>query len=240
MKNILEYIEQSAEKYPDKTAFLDNEETITYKELSKRAMSIGTALAETGKRNCPIAVYLDKSVKTICAMFAVVYSGNFYIVVDTEMPLDRVNKIFSGLSPAAIITDEAHLENAKLLNDKIFIYDKAVKTFVNHGKLSEIRSKQIDTDPLYALYTSGSTGIPKGAVLSHRNVISYTEWFASAFDINSETVFGNQTPFYFSMSVSDVYSTVKAGATLCIIPKVCFSFPVNLIKFLNDNKINTI
>ncbi len=240
MKNVLEYIEKSAAAHPDKTAFLDTDESITYKELMEKAMSIGTSLSEIGKRNCPVAVYLDKSVKTICAMFAVTYSGNFYIVVDTEMPLERIRKIFSGLSPAAIITDKAHSEKAKLLNDKIFIYDEAVKTPVNHDALLEIRSSQIDTDPLYALYTSGSTGVPKGAVLSHRNVISYTEWFAAAFDISSETVFGNQTPFYFSMSVSDIYSTIKTGATLCIIPKVCFSFPVNLIKFLNDNKINTI
>lgn len=240
MKNILEYIEKNAEKYPDKTAFSDTEESITYNELMEKAMSIATSFSEIGKRNCPIAVYLDKSVKTICAMFSVTYSGNFYIVVDTEMPLERIHKIFSGLSPAAIITDEAHFEKAKLLNDKIFLYDDAVKTSVNREKLSEIRSRQIDTDPLYALYTSGSTGMPKGAVLSHRNVISYTEWFTAAFDINSETVFGNQTPFYFSMSVSDIYSTIKSGATLCIIPKVCFSFPVNLIKFLNENKINTI
>ena len=82
--------------------------------------------------------------------------------------------------------------------------------------------------------------MPKGAVLSHKNVISYTEWFSKTFDISSETVFGNQTPFYFSMSVSDVYSTIKSGATLCIIPKACFSFPINLIKFLNENKVNTI
>lgn len=242
MKNILEYIERNAAKYPDKTAFLDTEGSITYSELLKNAKSIGTALSEICKRNRPVAVYLDKSVKTICSMFAVTYSGNFYIIVDSEMPIERINKIFIGLSPVAIITDEAHLKNAEQLeiDGKIFIYNEAVNTPINEDKLSQIRSRQIDTDPLYALYTSGSTGMPKGAVLSHRNVIAYTEWFSAAFDINSETVFGNQTPFYFSMSVSDVYSTIKTGATLCIIPKSCFSFPINLIKFLNDNKINTI
>lgn len=242
MKNILEYIESSAAAYPDKAAFIDIENSITYSDLLNNAKSIGTRLSSLGEKNRPIAVYLDKSVKTLCAMFGVIYSGNFYIIVDAEMPADRINKIFSGLSPIAIITDEAHLDYAKLLEieGEIFLYNDSASTQIDENILAKIRERQIDTDPLYALYTSGSTGVPKGAVLSHRNVIAYTEWFTNTFDISSETVFGNQTPFYFSMSVSDVYSTIKSGATLCIIPKACFSFPINLMKFLNENKVNTI
>ncbi len=242
MKNILEYIENSALNYPDKAAFVDEQGALSYSELMKNAKRIGSALSVLNKRNCPMAVYLDKSVKSLCSMFGVIYSGNFYIVVDAEMPVERINKIFSTLSPAAIITDEKHLENAKQLDMdcEIVLYEHAVKTDADDTVLSFIRDRQIDTDPLYALYTSGSTGMPKGAVLSHRNVIAYTQWFSNAFGINAETVFGNQTPFYFSMSVSDVYSTIKCAATLCIIPKVCFSFPINLIKFMNDNKVNTI
>ncbi len=242
MKNILEYIEKSASRFPDKAAFVDLECSVSYAQLMKNAQSIGTALSSLKMKNRPIAVYLDKSVKTLCAMFGVVYSGNFYIVVDTDMPVERISKIFSTLSPVAIITDEKHLDNAKQLEieGEIFTYDNAVNTAVDETVLNKIRANQIDTDPLYALYTSGSTGMPKGAVLCHRNVLAYTDWFSSAFDINSETVFGNQTPFYFSMSVSDVYSTIRNAATLCIIPKAYFSFPINLIKFMNENKVNAI
>jgi len=98
----------------------------------------------------------------------------------------------------------------------------------------------IDTDPLYALFTSGSTGSPKGAVVSHRNVISYISWFTQTFSIDSDTVFGSQTPLYFSMSVSDVFSTIASGAALHLLSKKMFSFPMQLIEYLNSHEVNTI
>lgn len=242
MKNILQFIEQNAVKYRDKVAFLDIENSVTYGELLSYAKKIGTAVSAVNTKNRPVAVYLDKSVRVLNSMFGAVYSGNFYVVIDSEMPIDRINKIFNTLNPVAVITDEKYLEKSKELdfNGKTFIYDEIVNCEIDENKLNEIREKQVDTDPLYALFTSGSTGVPKGAVISHKSVIAYSKWVVDTFNINSETVFANQTPFYFSMSVTDVYSTIRTGATLTIIPKVYFSFPMKLVEFLNENKVNTI
>lgn len=242
MKNILEFLEINAERYSGKVAFSDLENSITYEELLLSSKRIGTAVSIMRTRNKPIAVYIDKGIPLLSSMFGVVYSGNFYVVIDSEMPADRINKIFRTLCPAAVITDKSHIEKARELDfaGTIFNFEDIIKSRIDEPLLASIRKKQIDTDPIYALYTSGSTGMPKGAVVSHKSVIAYTKWFSDTFDITSSTVFGNQTPFYFSMSVSDVYSTVVNGASLVIIPKIYFSFPIKLIELMNEREINTI
>jgi acyl-coenzyme A synthetase/AMP-(fatty) acid ligase len=82
--------------------------------------------------------------------------------------------------------------------------------------------------------------VPKGTVISHNALISYVNWVTAEFAFDRDTVFGSQTPLYFSMSVTDLYSTVKCGCTYHIIPKPYFSFPMTLIDYLNSKKINTV
>lgn len=98
MKNILEFLEMNAGRFKDKTAFSDINQNLSYGELLDSAKRIGSALCCLGLRNKPVAVYLDKSVNTISAMLGVVYSGNFYVVVDSEMPTPRINKILKHSS----------------------------------------------------------------------------------------------------------------------------------------------
>ena len=242
MKNILEMLERSAERFPDKYLFRDKNSGMTYSEFLNTAKAIGTNIAEYGIINKPIAVIAERSVKNLAAMFGVLYSGNFYTVIDSEMPPERVKAIFDTLNPvAAVVTEGCNSLLQKLeFSGRVINYEKARNCPADSNLLCEIRKKIIDTDPAYALFTSGSTGIPKGAVVSHRAVLSYVKWYADTFKIDQNTVFGSQTPFYFSMSVSDVFSTVYAGAELNIIPKTLFSFPIKLIEFLNERRVNTI
>ena len=90
------------------------------------------------------------------------------------------------------------------------------------------------------LFTSGSTGVPKGVSICHRSVIDYIDWVTETFNITQKDTFGNQAPFYFDNSILDIYSCMKTGATLNIIPKKLFFQPVPLLEYIKYNKINTI
>ena len=95
-KNILELLETSTKNCPDKVAFKDEIESVTYFELQNKAKEIGSEISKSGKRNMPYLVYIRKSVACLEAMLGIVYSGNFYVVIDIEMPEDRLKSIMSS------------------------------------------------------------------------------------------------------------------------------------------------
>ncbi len=242
VKNILQMLEETAGKFPEKTAFSDRAGGINYKEVVAYAKSIGTCISETGQKGKAVAVILDKSKESLVSYMGVVYSGNFYVPIDTKMPDDRIKKILDTVEPCAILADEKNHERSQTLGNKIKViqYSDALKTNPDEETLLMIRRKSIDTDPIYALFTSGSTGIPKGVVCCHRSVIDYADWLIDTFGFDEKTIFGNQTQFYFSMSVLDIYATIRSGAELHIIPQNLFTFPIKLLEHMNEYRVNTV
>ena len=275
MKNVLEYLEQSAQKYPDKIAVKDTACAYTYEQLWKMARHIGSRLTKHTTPNHPVCVFADKSADTLAVFFGIIYAGCFYTLVDPSFPEARIQSMLSVLEPDVIVdgsnapdklvacgctervirmetlvhglkfecTNSEDTENvAQTGTDGVTgcVNQQMELSDIENARLQEIRESMIDTDPLYCNFTSGSTGTPKGVLVAHRSVIEFIDQFTEIFDITKADVIGNQAPFDFDVSVKDIYSAMKVGATLVVIPKAYFMFPNSVVDMLDENHVTTL
>ena len=242
--NVTYWLDETAQKYKDKRAFIDKNKTVTFGEVYDFSRAIATKLISMGLFKKPVVVYLEKGVDVLISFMGAAYSVNFYSPIDVTMPASRVNKILEVLKPEAVITtktlqsafseydyDGPYILLEDTIEGELLIDDKAIYS---------ARARGVDTDLLYVLFTSGSTGVPKGVTICHRSVIDYIDWVTETFRISERDSFGNQAPFYFDNSILDIYSCIKTGASLYIIPHELFSQPVPLLQYLKDNNINNI
>lgn len=242
MKHILELLVKTARRWAARPAFGDEQQTLTWAQVHHDVLCVGTALAQHKVQRRPVALYLDHEVPCLLAMLGTLAAGGFYTVLDTAQPPDRVRRITDQLDPVLLVTDAAHRPAAEALGlpCPVLELDDALAQTPDPFLLQTLHSQAIDTDLAYVLFTSGSTGTPKGVAVQHRAVLAYSAWAAGAFDIDETTVFGNQTPFYFSMSVTDLYVSLRTGAQIQILPKRLFSFPVQLLDYLTVRGVNTL
>ena len=242
-KSVLNYLNQIVREKPDKMAYSDGTEGMTVREVYRYSRSIGSFLHEKGIYKKPIVVFMRKSPQEVTAFFGVIAGGCFYVPIDEEMPSGRIQLILDNVRSPLIICDEATADIAgkfQVEDCEIVLYDRMIQTPIDDGALDRIYRRAIDTDPIYIVFTSGSTGIPKGVAACHRSVIDYIEQLSEALHFNEDTVFGNQTPLYFDACLKELYPTLKFGATTYLIPRNLFSIPTALVEYLNQHKINTV
>ena len=242
IRRITDYLDLSAASFPHKIAFADDRREMSFEVLRHEAYQVASALAGNQFFRRPIAIFMDKQPECVSAMMGVAYSGNYYTVLDVHMPVPRIEKIIDTLKPAAIITVSERAEAARNFVGKaaLLIYEELIDHPADEELVNTAKNRIISSDVLYVLFTSGSTGTPKGVIISHRAVIEYSEWLSEHFPLDENTVFGNQTPFYFVMSGLDIFQTIRNGCTTWIIPRMAFMFPGMLLEYLMEHKINTL
>ena len=242
MKHILELLDRTVRRWGSRPAFGDEHITLTWDEVDAAVQRVGTALVQYSVQRRPVALYLDHEVPCLLAMLGTLAAGGFYTVLDTAQPPERVRRITGQLEPALLVTDAAHREAADALGLACPVVEMAdaLNAAPDSFALQTLRNESLDTDLAYVLFTSGSTGAPKGVAIQHRAVLAYSAWAAATFGIDETTVFGNQTPFYFSMSVTDLYTSLRTGAQVQVLPRRLFSFPVQLLDYLTVHEVNTL
>ena len=220
--------------------------SLTWHELAVMSRKIGSGISRLVPAGRPVPILMEKSAITLAAMFGTVYAGCFYVPVNPDNPGDRLQKIFGTLESETVVVDENGknlLETTGLLADgklKPVLAEDLLKSEMDAGKLAQLRSAGRRADPLYGLFTSGSTGNPKAVIVRHRSVLQFIGHFTECFHITEADVIGNQAPFDFDVSVKDIYSAVMTGAELALIPKEYFSTPPRLLDDLCDRKVTTL
>lgn len=239
------WLEKTAKRFPDRPAFCDENHIYTYGQVRSLALAIAQGIREQyGLRKSPIAIYMEKSAEMLITYLGIAYSGNFYSPIAADMPVARIEKIIGTLRPQLIIAKEDMKDavdwKALGYGKEVADYESMTAVKTDEEKATAYAQTIIDTDLLYVLFTSGSTGVPKGVAITHRGVIDYIDWVVDEFGITEKDSFANQAPFYFDNSILDIYSCVKTGATLYIVPDGLFSQPVKLLEYLVEKKITTI
>lgn len=240
--HVLDYLSEAVKRVPEKMAYSDGTEELCFREVYEQSRAIGTFLHNSGIFREPVVIFMSKHPKTIAAFYGVIYGGNYYVPIDVEMPEGRIRLILQNVKAKIMICDAEMLEIAQKFDfdGRIAVYDEICKTEANENALQEIYDKTIDTDPIYIVFTSGSTGIPKGVTACHRSVIDYIEHLSEALGFDESTVFGNQAPLYMDACLRELFGTLKFGAAAYLIPRELFMFPIKLVEFLNEHEINTV
>ncbi|AFZ28184.1 amino acid adenylation enzyme/thioester reductase family protein [Cylindrospermum stagnale PCC 7417] len=248
----------SARTHSDRVAVQQQEHTITYRQLDETSNQLAHILSYAGvERGDRVGIYLDKSIEAVIAIFGILKAGATYVPLDPYAPTKRIAFIIKNCQIKILISTKQRidalgtnsLEEFQSLNSVVLTDedDRATQWFGKIVRWSEVLQAPcspppdpnlIENDLAYILYTSGSTGTPKGVMISHRASLTFVNWAYDTFQVTAEDRVSNHAPFHFDLSIFDIFTTIKAGGTIILLSAALSVFPINLAKFIAEEKIS--
>ena len=223
--------------------FYDDNESVTFEQFDYITDKIASGLFHF-ENNKPIAVFMNRSIDVIEAYLGIVKNGKGYAPIDVNSPNERIKKILRILDGKLIITDTA---NYKRISDiicemdskySVLLFNDLIQYEIMPKELDVIRNRQCNTDLLYIIFTSGSSGIPKAVATSHNSLMTYIDAYCEVMKITEIDRLASQAPLDYIAAIRDIYIPIYKGSSTYIIPKEYFMQPSILFDKLNFNRIN--
>ena len=234
--DILDYLDRAAAEMPHKTAVADEHNSICFRDLQGQVYALAARLRSEGFSGGPVGVYAGRKLEVVAAMLAVAAAGGCYVPLNPLVPAEKNKKIIRSAGLKLLIGSEAGDYDGAEEGCRYISYDHKELPGCFCRPAVEIRG----SDTLCIVYTSGSTGEPKGIRKSHGSVVDFTEAYVKEFGFTADEVIGNQSPFSADASAKDLFVMLRTGARLEIIPSKLFSFPAQLMEYLNEREISFI
>jgi len=247
-----ELLTSAASRFPDRPAVRFRQTELTYGELERLSNQVAHSLIGQGvKRGDRVALYMDKSALSIAVLYGVLKIGAAYVPIDPLAPPRRASYILENCATKALITTGAKLQSLELRdqgNLGVILLTEGGKEDDRTGRALEWADVQREGDApvtrqggpeeqAYILYTSGSTGFPKGVMISHRAALSFVEWAAARFGLTCTDRLSNHAPLHFDLSIFDIFGAASAGACVIMVPPEISLFPIELAQFIEHERI---
>ena len=233
-KKLYELLEYSAKNFPKNSALISLEQKINYQQLNAEADKMKVMLQSAGiAEGARVAICAPKSIEFVASIFGILKFGAAYLPVDIGSPIERNKFIIQNCEAAAIILSKELVEHFK---DE-FSFVTNIGNDLVLLKNNKTNLKKSPDDLAYVLYTSGSTGVPKGVMYSNAAALEFINWSSETFIPTASDCFSSHAPFHFDLSIFDLYVSIKHAATLVLIKEEVAKQPMLLAQLMSEQKI---